>query len=252
VSQTRKYVEVTRRDRLVELRLHDGNDGPFLWGGESAGELGEVLGEIARDPTVGCVILTGSGDIFCGQGMVLDPLPKLDARDWEAIRWHGEHLLMNLLGIQAPIIACVNGPIIMHPEIPLLSDIVLAAEDSSFHDGGHFTVNAVPGDGLHIFMPLLMGLTRARYFLFTGQTLNAKEAKEIGLVNELHPRENLLPRARELAAEILKRNPLVVRYTRLLLVQHVRKLMHDMLGYGGALEGLAIIDEGLRQDAAKK
>lgn len=247
MASARKHVEITRSDRLVELRLKSPDDGPFLWNGESAADLADALGEIARDSSVGCVIMTGTGDVFCGHGMTFDPFPVLNTRDWEAIRWHGEQLLVNLLGIQAPVIACVNGPILLHPEIPLLSDIVLAAGDSSVQDGSHFLVNAVPGDGLHIFMPLLMGLTRARYFLFTGETLSARQAKDIGLVNELHPRNALLPRARELAAEILKRNPLVVRYTRLLLVQHVRKLLHEMLGYGGALEGLAVIDQGQNQ-----
>lgn len=233
-------------DGLLEVRLHT-DGGPFLWSSAAAAEVCTLFGDIARDPAVRVVILTGTGNMFCGQGMQLEPLPVLGTRDWEEIRWHGEQLLDNLLAIQAPIIACVNGPAIMHAEIPLISDIVLAAEETELQDAGHFLVNVVPGDGLHVIMPLLMGLTRARYFLLTAQKLTALEAKEMGLVNEILPRDQLLPRARELAATLLSRNPLVLRYTRLLMIHHLKGLMHTLIGFGAALEGLALIDQGNQQ-----
>lgn len=99
---------------------------------------------------------------------------------------------------------------------------------------------------MHIVFPALLGLNRARYFLMTGQTLTAQECKELGLVNELMPRRQLLPRARELAAELLAKNPLMLRYTRLLLTHQIKSAVHELLGYGLALEGLAVVDEGLR------
>ena len=127
----------------------------------------------------------------------------LNPEQWEGIRWHGEQLVMNLLNIQAPVIACINGPALRHPEIPLFADIVLAVQDSSVQDAGHFLVNAVPGDGMHIVFPALLGINRARYFLITGQTLNAQECKDLGLVSEILSRDELLPRARALAARAI-------------------------------------------------
>lgn len=241
-----KHAVVDERDGLVEIRLHT-DQGPFLWDGAAADELGQLFGLLARDPGVRVVILTGTGDLYCGLGMQLDPLPPLTARDWEGVRWRGEQMMNDLLNIQAPIIACINGPVLEHPEIPLMSDIVLASDDTAVQDSGHFLFSVAPGDGLHIAMPLLMGLTRARYFLLTGQKLSAREARDIGLVNELLPREQLLPRARELATMLLKRNPLALRYTRLMMTHHLKGLFHQSLGYGAALEGLGVIDEVLVQ-----
>lgn len=63
----------------------------------------------------------------------------------------------------------------------------------------------MPGDGVHIVFPLLMGMNRGRYFLLTGQTLSAMEAKQIGLVSEVLPRKELLPRAWTLARQLLQR-----------------------------------------------
>ncbi len=94
------------------------------------------------------------------------------------------------------------------------------------------------GDGVHIVYPLLMGLNRGRYFLLTGQTLSSHQALDMGLVNEVMPRDQLLPRAWELAEQLAQQSTLVLRYSRVLLTQNLKRQMHDPLGYGLALEGL--------------
>jgi enoyl-CoA hydratase/carnithine racemase len=102
---------------------------------------------------------------------------------------------MKLLEIEVPVISAVNGPAWRHSEIPLLCDIVLAADTAQFQDSAHFPSDVVPGDGMHIVYPLLLGMNRGRYFLLTGQTLNAQKALELGLVAEVHPPDKLLGRA---------------------------------------------------------
>lgn len=67
--------------------------------------------------------------------------------------------------------------------------------------------------------------------------------QELGLVNEVLPREQLLPRAWELAEQLAQRPRLVLRYSRVLLTQHVKRLLHDLLGYGLALEGMGVAAE---------
>jgi enoyl-CoA hydratase/carnithine racemase len=101
----------------------------------------------------------------------------------------------------------------------------------------------VPGDGVHFVFSMLLGINRARYFLLTGQTLSADEALRLGLVAEIHDADDLLARAWELGEELAKQNPLVLRYTRLLLTQELKKASLDLLGYGLALEGLAVVQE---------
>ena len=107
----------------------------------------------------------------------------------------------------------------------------------------HFMSGLIPGDGMHIVYPLLLGLNRVRYFLLTGQNLDARQAQELGLVAEVLPREDLVPRAWALAEQLAQQSPLVLRYSRVLLTQHVKRQMHDLLGYGLALEGLGSADD---------
>ena len=74
--------------------------------------------------------------------------------------------------------------------------------------------NLVPGDGVHVVYPMLLGANRGRYFLLTGQSIGAEEALRLGLVSEVLSPEALLSRAWELAEQIAKKSDLVLRYTR--------------------------------------
>ena len=83
---------------------------------------------------------------------------------------------------------------------------------------------------------------RGRYFLLTGQTLSAKEAHELGVVAEVLPRDRLLIRAWELAAQLTEKSDLTLRYSRVAMTLQLKRQMQDMLGYGLAIEGLAAVD----------
>jgi enoyl-CoA hydratase/carnithine racemase len=198
--------------------------------------------DVGRDRENEVVILTGTGSQFSGPAVPAgghDHARKpVTAEEWDRIYWEGKHLLMNLLNIEVPMISAINGPAVRHAEIPLLSDIVLAAEDATIQDSAHFAGGLVPGDGVHVVFPLLLGHNRGRYFLLTGQEIDAQEAKALGLVNEVLPRDALLSRAWALARQLKRRPVLLRRYARVLLTQDLKRRMHDLLGYGLALEGL--------------
>jgi enoyl-CoA hydratase/carnithine racemase len=231
-----------RRDGVLEVTLH--TDGQSLrWGFLPHAELPELFHDIGADRDNRVVILTGTGAEFSGPRATpgtssFPSRPSIDRID--RIHWEGRHLLMNLLNIEVPVISAINGPAWRHSEIPLLCDIVLAADTAQFQDSAHFASEVVPGDGMHIVYPLLLGMNRGRYFLLTGQTLDAAKALELGLVAEVHPPDRLMARARELAADLARKPTLALRYTRLLLTEALRRQMHDLLGYGLGMELLAL------------
>jgi len=225
-------------DGILLLTAHTDN-GPLRWGALPHEEWPHAFHDIAMDRDNRVVILTGTGDEFSG------PRPPAATRyarpvaNMDRIVFDGRHLLGNLLEIQAPIIAAINGPAIRHSEIPLLSDIVLASETCEIEDAGHFDSGLVPGDGVNLIYPLLMGFNRARYFLFTSQRLSAAEALELGLVNEILPKDRLMDRAWELARQLARHNDMHLRNTRQILTLELRRKIQDHLGYTLTLEAMA-------------
>ena len=235
-----------RHDGILQLTFHT-DGGPLQWGGVPHQEFPQAFADVGSDPENRVVIIPGTGDSFSGPPGSSQTTPKRSPREWDKTYWEGKRLLTNLLDIEVPIISAINGPALRHSEIPLLSDIVLAADTAAFQDSGHFISGLVPGDGMHVVYPMLLGLNRGRYFLLTGQTIEAQEAKELGLVSEVMPQANLLPRAWELARQLAQQPDLVLRYTRVATTQYVKRAMQDLLGYGLALEGLGSADSLLNQ-----
>jgi enoyl-CoA hydratase/carnithine racemase len=165
----------------------------------------------------------------------------MTATRWSRLLREGRELLQRFLDIEVPVIACVNGPVHVHSELPVLADIVLASDTAEFADRAHFVHGVVPGDGVHVVWPLLIGLNRARHFLLTGQAIGAEEAKALGVVAEVVPHDALPSRAWELAASLERKPRLALRYTRLALTRRLRRELDADLDIGLALEGLGLV-----------
>ncbi|UXA05360.1 enoyl-CoA hydratase/isomerase family protein [Mycobacterium sp. SMC-2] len=235
---------------ILLMRCHT-DGGPLVWDAESHDRMADAFADIAGDRDIKVVIHTGTGENynadwgFLAKGSTDDdtvaksqipkgftpPVEFMDERGW-----YGRMLIMNLLDIEVPIIAAVNGPCNIHSEVPLLCDIVIASDDATFQDAPHYRRGMVPGDGQHIAWPMVVGPNRARYLMLTGHTLSAQQALEWGAVAEVLPKDRVLERAWELARDIAKRPPMATRYTRMLFTQNFKRACIDELSHGIGLE----------------
>jgi len=234
-------IRLEREDGVLTVTLHTAGKS-FVWSALAHEELGYCFADIGADRDNKVIVLTGAGESFCAD-IDAGSFKLSTAADWDLTFYDGRRLLNNLMDIEVPVIAAVNGPARIHPEIPVLSDIVIAAEGALFQDAPHFMSGIVPGDGAHVVWPHILGANRGRYFLLTGQELSARQAMEYGAVAEVVSREQLMPRARELARAIAAKPILTRRYSRVALTQRIKRLLHEGLGLGLAVEALAAIDQ---------
>jgi 2-(1,2-epoxy-1,2-dihydrophenyl)acetyl-CoA isomerase len=153
-------------------------------------ELKHALPELEADETVKVVVLTGSGRAFCAGG---------DIRSMEGITSpSGRDRLKNLQKLsklmfefEKPIIAAVNGPATgagFH--LALACDIIIASEKAKFAES-FVNIGLIPDFGGFYFLPLRIGIHKAKELMLTGRLFDATEANEMGLINKVVPHESL-------------------------------------------------------------
>lgn len=225
---------------VLEVALHTGG-GKLVFDGHTHEQFVDLFHAIGSDPDNRVVILTGSGDAFM-ESISPEGFDFFTPQGYDKIYREGKKVLMNILDIEVPLIAALNGPVRLHSEYVLLADIVLATPATVFQDKPHFEFGIVPGDGVNLLWQEAIGTIRGRYFILTRQELDARTAKEWGAVNEIVPTDRLLVRAREIAEGLAKLPPLTTRYTRIALTQKLRRIVDEGVGYGLALEGISAAD----------
>src|SRR5580658_10267755 len=225
---------------VLEVRLHT-QGAKLIFNGHTHEQFVDLFHAIGEDRENRVVILTGTGEAFMDT-IDGDGFDFVTPQGYDKILREGTKTLFNILDIEVPMITALNGPVLLHSEYALLTDIVLATPETVFQDFPHPAFGIVPGDGMHIVWPEVIGSIRGRYFLLTQQKLDADTAKAWGVVNEIVPADRLLARAHEIAEAIAKMPPLTSRYTRVALTQKLRRLIDEGVGYGLALEGISAAD----------
>jgi len=196
------------------------------------------LEQVAKSEAM-VLVLTGAGKAFCS-GMDLDNLKGLLGRTPEQNLQDSQtmvQLFRSLYEFPKVTIAAVNGPAIAGGTgLALLCDFTLAVPESKF---GYTEVRIgfVPAI-VSTFLLRQVGEKQARDLLLTGRIFGAEEALRLGLINEIVSPENLLGRARQLAASVMENSASSLRATKQLLTDHAR------------MELNAHIDAAVRENAA--
>jgi enoyl-CoA hydratase/carnithine racemase len=198
------HFALERRDGVLIIRAHRGGQ-PALWSRGLLNAWNLLLAEAGADRDNEVILITGTGDFWLAgaeAGSFAQPVS-----DWHSDLINEQYndgikMLERLVfDIDVPTIAAINGP---GPrlELPLLCDLTLCAPDVVFGDG-NFRAGSVPGDGMYLVLRDLAGVKRASQVVYTGQGITSREAQRLGIVNEVLPRGDLLPRAADLAAQIM-------------------------------------------------
>src|SRR5262245_22665535 len=196
---------------------------------ELIADVTEALKQAVASPAQ-IVILTGAGSAFCA-GMDLDNLKQLIGRSDEQNLKDSQTmagLFRSLYDFPKPTIAAVNGAAIAGGTgLATLCDFTLAVPGARF-GYTEVCIGFVPGI-VSSYLIANVGEKRARDLLLTGRLLIAEEAKEMGLVTEIVTPERLMPRALELARQLMANSPASLRATKALLSSYTKDQLDRQL-----------------------
>ncbi len=178
--------------------------------------LPQLLSDANKADDVDVVILTGADPAFCA-GLDLRELGD-SGRNLDGTGADGNPNPTGARGpfpkMDKPVIAAVNGAAVTGGlELVLNADFVIASERAKFGDT-HARVGVMPGWGMSVLLPQSIGIRRAREMSFTGNFLDAIEALQWGLVNHVVPHDELIPRTRTIARDIIGNDQAAVRSLR--------------------------------------
>jgi enoyl-CoA hydratase len=188
-------------------------------------DLTNLFAALRREDSARAIVLTGRGRAFSAGGD-FNWFPELRGIErLDALRRDAKQLIWDLLDVEVPIVAAVNGHAMgLGASIALLCDVIFVADNATIGDP-HVRVGLVAGDGGTAIWPLAVGPARAKQYLLTGDPISAAEAERIGLINRVVPAADLEREAMAFAARLAAGAPLALKYTKL----SVNKLIKDAL-----------------------
>ncbi len=193
------------------------------------------------NPDISVLILTGEGSAFSAGGNIKTMGERSKAPPFvleQNYRSGVQRIPLALEEAQIPVIAAVNGPAIGAGfDMANMCDMRIGSTNAQF--GETFAnLGIIAGDGGGWFLTRLLGYQRAAELTFTGRIVKAEEALELGILLEMTEPDELLPRAKALAAKIAAKPPQAIRYAKRLLKLAQRQSIEEHLAVCSAFQAI--------------
>jgi 2-(1,2-epoxy-1,2-dihydrophenyl)acetyl-CoA isomerase len=221
-------------------------------------ELLDAFRSISQDEETQILVITGAGRGFCSgadlstRGSNQDPnIPETKEKEIEDITLRGfpREAPLALVAMKKPVIAAINGVAVGGGcTLTLACDIRIASQTARFSIP-LTRVGLTLELGSSYFLSRLIGIGKACELIFTGRMINAEEAKEMGLVNQIVPDDELLKSTYEMANSIIKAAPLATRISKVGLHQGMNANLIDQLRWESLALSYLIGTEDSREAA---
>lgn len=213
-------------------------------------ELGAIVDSASRDKSVRSVLLIGEGPSFCSGGDFRMLQSSSDAwsthRRFRALsRW-----LVPLITLDKPVVVGVNGHAVGGGMgLALSGDVLIAAQGAKFMSG-FFRLGAIPDIGMMYHLPRLIGMARAKNFLFAGASMTADEAAELGLVSRVVPDAEILDASLKEAHRLANGPAEVMGLAKILMARSFETSLSDMFAFEGLGQALAMANPEFKEGLA--
>jgi len=243
-----RHVSVKLRDGVLVIRFTNDKARNAMTA-EMRSQLSAAVEKARDDVSVRAIYITGTGSAFCAGGDL--QMLKNACEPWQVHRRFRQlgAWLLPLVQIEKPVIVGVNGVTVGGGiGIAMTGDIVIAAESASFVPG-FFRLGVVPDVATMYTLPRVVGLAKAKRFLFSGEPLNAAQALDFGLVSRVVPDKDLDRECLKIAQSLSDGPAEVIGLSKLLMSRTFETGMSEMFlleGLGQAL-GMSSVEfrEGL-------
>ncbi len=215
---------------ILFCRLHWKGEA-CVWSYQTQNAYGELWTAIGHDKLNEIVILTCADPYWITQRSDPASFDEVEDSDSTALKYNCNvpdtmNFVENFINdIEVPVITAING-IGQHYEFGLMADICICDPDFYFSDA-HFSHNIVPGDGMNFSYRMCLGQRRASYMAYMEPKIDAQTALEWGLVDEVVPHDQLIPRSYEIARHILKTGRAVRRLTHECVMRPWKRFLQD-------------------------
>lgn len=243
---TKQVVSTAKEGSVLVIRLCSPENRNSLTT-ELREQLGDAIESAERDRAVRSVFLTGEGPTFCSGGdlrmlqTASDPWP-VHRRFRSLSRW-----LVPLITLDKPVVVGVRGHAVGGGMgLALTGDVVIAGESAKFMSG-FFRLGVVPDVGTMYHLPRLIGMARAKNFLFSGATLSAKEAFDLGLVVKVVPDDQVESAGLAEAARLAEGPAEVMGLAKTLMARSFETTLVDMFAFEGFGQVLAMSSPEFRE-----
>lgn len=178
-------------------------------------ELQHVFEQMEQDEEVKVVILTGGQKAFSAGADIKERAGLQSTQPQVYFTQQKTHRFYSMIeNFEKPVIAAVSGVAVGGGcELSLVCDLRIASETARF-GVPEVKIGVIPAAGGTQRLPRIIGITRAKELLYTGDFIDAREAHQLGLVNRVVPVESLLEEAKSLAKKIAANPPLSVKFAK--------------------------------------
>jgi enoyl-CoA hydratase len=239
---------VTRDGPILTVSLNNPPMNPIA--GERHRELSTIFSDINADDETKVVILTAPGEVFSAGGDLKRMIRRLEEKDfegWPQVVAEGCAIVYSLLGCRKATIARINGNCLgLGSTLALMCDISVIVDDAHIGDP-HVKIGLTAGDGGALIWPQHIGFARAKEYLLTGDTVEAKRAAEIGLVNYAVPRAELDAKVNELASKIAGWTTPAIETTKMAINKVLQRNFDGLMEANLGLETMAFLSKEHRE-----
>ena len=177
-------------------------------------ELRDIFKKIEQDKNIYAAIITGAGEKSFVAGADISEMKDLNLKQAHKFGTYGSSIFRNIEKSRVPVIAAINGYTLGGGlELALACDIRIASEDAIF-GFPEVGLGIIPGYGGTQRLPRIIGISRAKKMMYTAERINARQALEIGLVDEITKKDDLIESAMNLASKIVSQAPIAVAYVK--------------------------------------